>query len=827
MANSTQNLFEELQEISKTSPKPSPAPSKQALDNVPAAQSEQENFQILLVDYAYLFNAFLRDAYYWEGVKTGQKNFEEFIRLLEELDQMPDSTNKIYIKFRGLRSAKVPDHIDYVIEYGNLTLDLAKVISLIKRLGIRYKHLEGRLSKAFEAFSTYGLRSLVVSIPGDNDTVTENLRTSIAIFSQFNKAIENETPIVFDNDEEEQISINPICDENRQPNFNLTLVAALNGLSDVAMNEFIQKIAAVQDLSAEQGAAGDHSDIYNAIFNIGKLGQKLTRPPLEIYFNDPEAQVDGKMGPAGTTDSNSSQLGSNPGASAAGETALSAEAAASNAKNAAQPGTDREASQEATTANMNTSEQSQAPAVNPEVLKAFVTKVANNRFKGSPKDATLAVNSIYGDDYDQVDAKNLSERVKYINDLLAPLDKNPKAVKVIEGITQRLEKAVAQMPQDVLDDVIIDDGELKLWSNDEGSLNTKVNKNLLGVIETAKKRNRSNKEHPQIPDLDKEFSDEDYETLADNFNIGVEEAKEIAGLLKNCVNERGNFVRPEFEKKVSDFSQHKKTIFPIVWQFLKNFGEEKNCFSFLNALQVLVEDLQQPIDAIKILLADFCLEPKKPTFQDRMAMMLCNQYIRTYNKERHLDIEITPEEVLLVQDGVNRRVQKYARWKINGEKKAFLQKAITIREHLQESLNADQSDDLSHNIRSLLTLEREIYIFLSIAGGEIGYTLLRDALSTYGNPKSPIYQQKASHIHASALIQHLAVIIRGFGRLGKTEDIKLFEDVRTWQNEFLVTKDGSQNDEALARKIISLIDKATKDIQSRSDNTNQNELNES
>lgn len=825
MGNSTQNLYQELQEISKTTGKPSPVPSSPALDNMPAKGNDLEHLQILLVEFAYLFNAFLRDAYYWEGVKTGQKNFDDFIRILEDLYQMSSDNNKIFIKFRGLRSAKIPDHIDYVIEYGRVTLDLAKIISLIKRLGIRYKHLEGRLSKAFESFSTYGLRSLVVSIPDDMDAETNNLRISIAIFSQFNKAIENETPIVFENDDDEQISINPICDENKQPDFNLTLVAAINGLSNAVMNEFVQKIAAVQNLSDEQGSASHGSDVYQAIFNIGKLGQKLARPPLEIYFNDPEAQVDGSIDHSGAIDSNTSQLASNSGGSAVAkpsvETSFSTGAAASDAENSAQLETEQEASQDATSTEMKATEQSATPAVNPEALKAFVTKMAKNRFKGSAKDATLAVNSIYGNDYDQIDVKNLSERIRYINDLLAPLDKNPKALKVVQGITQRLNTVMAKMPEDVLSDVIIEDGELKLWSNDEGSLNTKVNKNLLDIIETAKKRNRKNKKQPKIPDLDKEFSSNDYETLADSFNIDAKEAKEIAGSLKNCVNERGHFVRMEFEKNVSDFSQHKKTVFPIVWQFLKNFGEEKNCFSFLNALQVLVQDLKQPIDAIKILLADFCLEPKKPTFQDRMAMMLCNQYIRTYNKEQQLDIEITPEEVLLVQDGVNRRVQDYAKWKINGEKKAFLRKAITIREHLQESLNSEPSDDLSHNIRSLLTLEREIHIFLSIAGGETSYTILRDALNTYGDPKSPLYQQKASHNYAAALIQHLAVVIRGFGRLGKIKDLTLFEDVKAWQNEFLRSKDGSQHDEALARKIIRLIDKSILDLQSRSEDTNQ------
>ncbi len=826
MVDSTQNLHQKLQEISKPGSKTSPVQSTYSSDNIHDKQEDQENRQILLVEFAYLLNAFLRDAYYWEGVKTGKKNFKDFISILKDLDQMSENANKVFIKFRGLHGTKVPGHVDYLIEYGKVTLDIACVASLIKRLGIRYKHLEGRLRKAFEAFSAYGLSSLVIVIPDDSDTAKNNLKISIAIFSQFNKAIENDTPIVFNNDDGDQISINPICDENNQPDFNLTLGAAINGLSTEAMNEFVQKVAIVQNQSGEQDAANRHYSVYQTFLNIGKLGQKLEKPLLEINFNIPAAQDDGRVGHAKAIESNTSQLGSNSGGSAVGrpseDESFLTGAADSGVENSAQLESEPEVSQDEFNAEMKVAKKLQTPTLNPELLKAFVTKMAKIRFKGSPKDAIKAVHSIYGNDYDQVDIQNLSERIRYINDLLAILEKNPKAFKVMQGLTERLNTVMAQMPNDVLDDVVVDNGELKLWSNDKGSLNTKVNKNILEIIETVKKRSIIRKKNIKILNIDKELSDADYETLADEFNISSEEAQKIVHLFKSCLNKQGYFVRLQFEKRVSEFAQHGKAIFSVLWQFLKDFGKEKNCFSFLNVLQVLIEELQQPIDAIKILLANYCLEPKNPTFDDRMAIMLCSQFIRTYNKERHLDIELTPDEVLRVQNGLNRRVIEYARWKINGEKKAFLQKAIAIREQLQECLNSDQNDNVSLNIRSLLALEREIYIFLSLVGGQTSYTILRDALGTYGDPKSPLYQERESHLYATALIQHLTIVIRSFSRLGKTEDIALLEDVKTWQEEFLNSKRYSQKDDALARRIISLSSQSIKDIQSRSENNNQN-----
>ena len=826
MVDTTQNLHQELQKISRTDLETPPVQSTYSSDNAHKKQDDLEQLQILLVEFAYLLNAFLRDAHYWEGVKTDQKNFKDFIRILEHLDKMHADSNKIYIKFRGLYSSKVPDHVDYLIEYGNVNLDISRLISLIKCLGIRYKHLEGRLRKAFEAFSAYGLSSMVISIPDDSDTAMNNLRISIAIFSQFNKAIENDAPIVFNSDDGDHISISPICDENKQPDFNLTLVAAINGLSTEAMNELVPKIAIVQNESNEQGVASHHYNVYQTIFNIEKLRQKLEKPLFEINFNNSAVQADGRVSHVKAIESKTSQFGSNSGGSAVGkppeEESVLAGLAGSSMEDSAQFESKQEVSQSTFNAEMKAAKTSSTPALNPDVLKAFVTKMAKIRFKDSPKDVTQAVHSIYGNDYDRVDIQNLSERIKYINDLLAILDSNPKTSKVMQGLTDRLNMVMAQMPQDVFDDVVIDGGELKLWSKDQGSLNTKVNKNILDIIETAKKRSTVRKKEIKIPNIDRELSDADYKNLADEFNISPDEAKKIVHLFKSCLNAHGHFVRTEFEKRASEFAQYGKTIFRILWQFLKDFGEEKNCFSFLNVLQVLVEELQQPIDAIKILLANYCLEPLNPTFDDRMAIMLCNQFIRTYNKERNLDIEFTPEEVLHVKNGLNPRVIEYARWKIDGEKKAFLQKAITIREHLQEYLSMDQNDDLSLKVRFLLTLEREAYIFLSLVGGQTSYTILRDALGTYGDPKSPLYQYVKRQFFSTMLIQHLTIVIRGFARLSKAEDIALFKNVKAWQAEFLKSNKFFQNNDSLAKRIIRLIDQSIKDIQSRSEKNNQN-----
>jgi hypothetical protein len=56
----------------------------------------------------------------------------------------------------------------------------------------------------------------------------------------------------------------------------------------------------------------------------------------------------------------------------------------------------------------------------------------------------------------------------------------------------------------------------------------------------------------------------------------------------------------------------------------------------------------------------FLPAPEKVEPSDRNAIMLANILLRTYNKELDVDIEMTPEEVLNVRNGLDRDVVHYA-----------------------------------------------------------------------------------------------------------------------------------------------------------------------
>jgi hypothetical protein len=87
-------------------------------------------------------------------------------------------------------------------------------------------------------------------------------------------------------------------------------------------------------------------------------------------------------------------------------------------------------------------------------------------------------------------------------------------------------------------------------------------------------------------------------------------------------------------------------------------------------------------------------------------------------------------------------------------------------------------------------------------------------LNVYGNPESQVYHLRESRNNMSALLQHLAVLIRGFGRLGQAKDLALLDEVKGRQDGFLSLGDDTRHD-SLVRRIIGWIDASQNNITSR------------
>ncbi|MGD9091083.1 MAG: hypothetical protein PVI38_21525, partial [Desulfobacterales bacterium] len=197
------------------------------------------------------------------------------------------------------------------------------------------------------------------------------------------------------------------------------------------------------------------------------------------------------------------------------------------------------------------------------------------------------------------------------------------------------------------------------------------------------------------------------------------------------------------------------------------------------------------------------------TYADRNAIMLVNQFMRSYIKESDMDIEMTPDEVLRVRGGLDKHAVNYAIWKIDVAQEVFLEKILSIRKKLVEAMEPETAIEPLLPARFLLALEREVHIFLSLVGGKTSLEVLRSALNIYGNPASQIYHLKESTNLLEPLMLHLTTIIRGFVRNADKSDLDLLAEVKIREAQFRALHEDLRY-HALLRQVMGSIDERFK-----------------
>ena len=738
-------------------------------EGLSADSDDLDRWQILMVNLAYALNASFRDVHYWEGVESKQDTFLQFVKTLHQLDRMRGHDRTVRINYRGSHQTDLCAKLDYIIQFGDLVVDYKIVSELIKRQGLRFKHFEGRTKKAFEALAEQAISNVSLKIPGRSQRSLEIMRISMRIFSCYHQAAETMTPITFEKNGK-PCAITPVADEYDQPDPNLTLVAALNNLNESTMQGLVRKIASMGGGNNDVLSGEQFSSVYQTFFKVKSLRDKLTRPSLEVNSNKSLASFMSRS-----------------------ETAPDEVVIEAFDSSAVCP------------ANLN---------IDPAILKNGVAQFAKAAFKGSMQHAKLAMKSVFARDYNQVNIKILGQRFKLLSHLLNTIEKSPSGQQVMGGVLQTLQTGIDQVPDELLDDLVVQNNVVKFWSGEKELVVGETDDNLLDILELAKGRSIDRKRSRSVINPYEKLEHEDYQTLAERFDITLADAEQIVSLFENCFDKYHNFQRAFFAKHVPEFMRFEKHIFAILWEFLKETLERKDRWPFLNSLQLLVNETQLRLNAIKILLSDFIMNPSEIRFPDRNAIMLVNLFLRTYNKEINMDIEITPEEVLLVKVGLDQKVAGCASWRVEGESHRFLHKIIVIRKRLIEALEAHEVEENRLPIRFLLALEREVHIFLALVG-ETAALVLGSALKVYGNPDSQVYRMKESAGQMTSLIQHLAVLIRGFGRVGNTEDLVLLDEIKAYKEGFLDLGGKDQRHEAQIKRIMGWIDMAQNEISSR------------
>jgi hypothetical protein len=769
------------------------------------AQTEgQDRWRILLVEVAYYLNACFRDVQYWEGIKTEKDSFNQLARALQQLRELPQPGTAVRITRRGTVVGKGPERPDYEIACAEIGVDTAAVAAVIKRMGIRFKHLEGRLLKAFETFAAEGMETLTVSIPDDTPESIETLRASLRVLSCFRLTSEKGGAITFTLSGEAQ-SLKPVRDEKSQPDANLTLLAAVNRLPAESMEEIVRKVAALMQRPEGAQLKQRAPNLYQALFAIKSVSARLRKAPIEINAarrNTAESEAPGGWpAPRGGMPSAFTVPQGSAGPPAASAGPPTGNPAAGTVSPVGDAGT-------------GTGGGAQLVAMSDADLRAGMAPFLRTAFADNPGGAAGVMSSLNLQECSGIDAEGLGQRLGAVSRLLETMALNPASVQVMEALAQRMQAGMESLSPDMLDNITVQGNRLTTWDGDREKVVGEVGEKLAGALEKAKDHTAAARRMRAPGSEEPLYLTRNVEALAQYLEIPLADMEAILKTFRSCFDSRGNFQKTAFEKRVPEFGQYRKQIFRVLWEFLKDMRRRSDRLPFLNSLQLMIKEIQQPIQAVNILLSDFIADAGQVAYPDRNAMMLATQFLRTYSKEINIDIELTPEEILLVKSGLDAKVVNYAAWKVRGEQKRFLTKVVAIRRRIMAALDPATAAVTAMPVRFLLALEREVHIFMAIAGGDTAASILHSALAVYGNPDTPFYPREENRAHLPALLQHVSVLIRGMARVGAENDLILLDQVRQREKNFFGLNPDPRHT-GLVRRAFSWVEPVRKEITAR------------
>lgn len=732
----------------RTESSPALGSSNEVMDN--NEWEKHDKWLIIIIRLVHFLSLFFQEKKHNKDDQSAYEHLAQVIKNIQQLDMMPGHNGQILIESKPHTSGRIrPVVADYFIAFAGLKLDLAHTQAVMQQYGVRLSHLSGRLKNAFAALSRLGLTNCKIVLPDNSLDYNDRLYISLDIISQVFSGISHDRPISL-KQRGKTISVPMVKGINGAFDPNLTTFSALNGLNEHSIQDLT--------LSVKDFLKSSNADFLNrmgnsmlfAIKEMEEFKDRFIYPPVEINTDYPESFGGTKGGRAGNGD------------------VQKTEAKVNNV--------------------------SFLVTTRADLKKYIIYK------KGWSDDLKRLSFEFCKKDFHDMNALEFSKRLKLLIRITERLKtEDPNYNVILKNFTSLFQADLEKTDGTffnaltVLNDAVkMDiDGKITLFGNIDS-----VVLNLIAIVkETFDIQNKLN----SIVELSKDFTDEKMEKLADIFSINTQDVKNLNALLRSCFDQNNSFVKKRFEAIVPDLVINEKIILEFLWGYFKNIDRRQDRVSFLNSLQFVISKINQPKRALKLLITDICIKPSSVSFSDRNAFMLANQLLRKYNKELDIDIELTPEEVLLVKNGLDHNIVKYAAWKVDLDKLRFEIKMQTIRNKINSFFNSDDADMQPMPIYHLLSLEREALIFLALVAGATARSVFQTAIIEYGNIKSGIYRFPLAEKHINTLLQHLIIAVRGLGRVGKKEDILLLEEVKASRYDFLLICKSSFGQRILAQ----------------------------
>jgi hypothetical protein len=345
---------------------------------------------------------------------------------------------------------------------------------------------------------------------------------------------------------------------------------------------------------------------------------------------------------------------------------------------------------------------------------------------------------------------------------------------VIDRLLFALQDRLILAVDGVLANIHVQNQGLKLFSNGRVVIAGLMHQRLIDLVSLVKDKVVTRQKFEIIRGLGFDFNPNDFQNVARGFNLPPNNVPNFMDLLKGCFSAGGGFHREVFESNVDRMAPHADMLFEMLWCFLKLTPRRRDRLAFVNAIPLLMTHLKDPDRALRFMLDDLCQDILQIDFTDRNALVLANILLRTENKELYIDLQRTPEHVLDQTMDEDSAAKRYVVWRLNTDNLRIVTKFKTIHMALVKALQAAVEEQAEpQETQFLFALEREVLIFMSLAGSMTARGYLHHALLQYGDSSADIYQNAYIGHYLSQLINHLRIVIRGFGCLGEPDDIAI------------------------------------------------------
>ena len=230
-----------------------------------------DHYRVLLSDATCQFAGILKSSGSAATSQEIDQKIDEFLTALKKIAEFPEFNGKIFCRLRGQQNTSNQsgsETYDYELSFNNILLDsqMAKVIE--ERKKTQSKGLYTKLMDAFQSLSSLNIFNFSIDIGAGEEDDYNKLGSAIRLLIKFYENPSREGFVVLD--------------EYGQSNINLTLLAALNKVKSISLQNLVDKIKpSILGPEPDKGLAL-FTTVYDAIVASLDKRKDLNKIPIEV-----------------------------------------------------------------------------------------------------------------------------------------------------------------------------------------------------------------------------------------------------------------------------------------------------------------------------------------------------------------------------------------------------------------------------------------------------------------------------------------------------------------------------------------------------------------